>query len=129
MSKRNYSMHISPNFEEAHYFCWECNHEVLEDRPYDIVKCPICDNNISVCTTYNNWNYYLQKKYVDEIEVGDLILLRSDMKSHEVLDVEEIEDDLYSVALKGYRVIKLKSDDFVECVNGTWDEDDKPWER
>ncbi|MDK0911540.1 hypothetical protein [Clostridium perfringens] len=128
MSKKRISREISPNFEDAHHFCWECKNEILEDMPYKMVKCPECGSNIHVCATYNDWNYFLEKKYVYEIEKGDLILMRSDMKSHEVLNIEE-DDEIYKVALKGYGVLKLEGNDFVECIVGTWDESKAPWKK
>ena len=120
MSKKNFSRNISPNLKDAHYFCLECK-KIFETRAYRIVKCPKCDSNIFVGATYNGWNYYLEKKYVSEIEIGDIILMRSDMKYHDVLNIEEYDDELYKIALEG--------DDFVECSNGIWDDNDKPWEN
>lgn len=123
MKKKYISSQISPLFEDAHYSCWDCSKEFFEDdMELDIVECPHCGGNMIVYATANSWNYCLKRKYVKDIEKGNLILLR-DFKSYQVLNVQESDTDygIYKVALKGYRTVNLEEGDWVECIWGTWD--------
>lgn len=128
MSKKRISEQISPNIEDAHHFCWTCKSEILGDSTYRVVKCPKCGDDINVYATISGVNRCLEKKYVYEIKVGDFILMR-DMKDYEVLNIEKFDDETYKVALKGYRVLKLREDDFVECADGIWLEGNEPWKN
>ena len=126
MKKRKGISHeISPNFDIENYACKKCDCKIEES----CVKCPECDGEIVEYVNYDNWNYCLLRKYVSEIEVNDTILMRSNMKGYQVLDVSEWEDNIYKVALKGHGVIKLEADDFVKCIWGTWEKGTTPWQR
>lgn len=130
MKKKYVSREISPSFEDAHYYCWNCEKELTTDIPWRTVKCPDCGENITVYYSFNDWNYCLKRKYVQEIRKHDLVQLR-DMKSYEVLDVREhdSDDSIYKVALQGYRSVNLEKDDWVDCIWGTWDYDQAPWNK
>ncbi|UWG69493.1 MAG: DNA directed RNA polymerase, 7 kDa subunit [Bacteriophage sp.] len=117
-----FSKEISPSFENSIYKCLICSAEIDEPLTRE-VKCPQCGGDILVYTVVNGVNRCLRRKYVSEIVKWDTILLRS-LESYDVLDIQEIydEDDIYRVALKGYRVVNLKADDWVDTIWGTWRE-------
>lgn len=114
------SNEISPSFESSTYKCLSCSEEIDEILTRE-VKCPKCGGDIIIYTVVNGVNRCLRRKYVREINKGDLILLRN-LESYNVLDIQEMynEYDIYRVALKGYRVVNLRADDWIDTIWGTW---------
>lgn len=114
------SKELSPSFDDSIYRCIDCN-EKFGDSLSRNIDCPKCGGDIWVYATINGNKRVLKRKYVRDINKGDSILLR-DLNSYEVLDIQELYDeyDIYKVALKGYRVINLRANDWVDIIWGSW---------
>lgn len=111
---------VSPSFEDSIYECINCD-EKFGDSLHRKVECPNCGGEIWVYANINGKKVVLKRKYVRDLTVGDSVLLR-DLNYYDVLNVQENYDeyDIYIVALKDYRRISLRGDDWVDIIWGTW---------
>ncbi|WP_060210480.1 hypothetical protein [Sporosarcina koreensis] len=113
-------MRYRTRFSHEHYVCPNCNEKLTKSRVQNNWKCPDCNEILSIYTTDDNHVY--QRKMGQDIVKYDSVKLPSYKDSFDVLDVQ-YQNGKYSVALKGYTVISLKEEDWLNCIWGSWDGD------
>lgn len=111
-------------FSEEHYRCSDCDKWFEDDSSFrKDWKCPDCENDITIYTKNgsrtNERQAVVKRLFANEIEEDDLVLLLGSTEHHRVLD-KKYKNGKYSLAIEGHGVIKLSSNDWINCIWGGW---------
>lgn len=117
LRRRGNKMSFDYQFSNEYRVCPNCG-KIKRKQVLKNWKCPDCGKTLLIYATHDNHVYL--RKLADDVKIGDHVSLPYCKDFYEVLDVG-FEDGRYRIALKGYGVIKLTEEEWLNCVWGSWD--------
>jgi len=104
--------------ECTEFRCVACNKAFDEEEIVVKGYCPLC-NRLLVIKAKIKDTYYATQWIKPEMLKVNMQYNMLNQEIYSILDVRKV-DDKYRLALKGYKVIKIKAEDLVSIAIGDW---------
>lgn len=113
-------MALSPRIQTdiEKYHCPKCETYYQFKDVHLNWKCPVCNHILNIKVSVDNYLHNCQRVTPEELKIEELVTLENE-HIHEILNISKNQNE-FRVALKEYRVITLKSNDYVTRIDGTW---------
>lgn len=89
--------------------------------------CPDCTDELRIYVKRGECSPVLTRPNISQLSEGDTIQLMSSYNYdglHEIIEIKDLYDGTYSVALRSYRKVILNENDWINCRIGMWNSDE-----
>ena len=116
-------MGLSTNFKKVFYKCIDCEKDIedFEIGQNQDITCPYCKGEVQLYASGLSLSNAFVRKYVEDLEEGDLVYFATQDTSYEILCLRE-KGKKVKVSMRNYGSIELEKGTWVNCTLGTWSE-------